>query len=292
MVLANLLRNRTPGLRFSMLEVGARPLGETEPFHALIGAFPGSTLVGFEPEAELCAELQQTAPPGVRYLPHALWERRERRPLYVTQHAMCSSLYEPDPRYIEAFMALDAQTVAKVVEVDVIDLDSVVREHAIPPPDFIKIDIQGAELNVFRGGVAALSSVLQIVSEVEFAPTYKDQPLFGDVDRYLRDRGFLFHKFSRMHGRMLKPLLLNNNPELHTQQLWTDALFVRDYLAPDNLSPDQLLKAAVLADLYGSVDLATWWLAAHDRRGGTPCRDAYIAAVSQSMTRQAPAGRS
>lgn len=285
MLLANLLRSRSTGLRFSLLEIGCRPLGEQEPFHGLVQAFPGSTLVGFEPEADLCADMQKGAPPGVRYLPHALWERRERRPLYVTRHPMCSSLYEPDPRYIEAFMALDVQTVEKIVEVEVVDLDGVVRDYGIAPPDFIKIDIQGAELNVFRGGVAALASVLQIVTEVEFAPTYRGQPLFGDVDRYLREQGFIFHRFNRMHGRMLKPLLLNNNPELHTQHLWTDALFVRDYLAPEGLEPPQLLKAAVLADLYGSIDLAAWWLAAHDQRGGAQYRDAYIAAVGQAMAR-------
>lgn len=287
MLLANLLRNQLPGVEFTLLEVGARALGEAEPFYGLLQAFPASRLYGFEPEAELCAEMQKTAPPGVRYLPHALWERRERRPLYVTKHPMCSSLYEPDPRYIEAFMALDVQAVEKVVEVDTIDLDSVVREYGIPAPDFIKIDIQGAELDVFRGGTGALASVLQIVTEVEFAPTYRGQPLFGDVDRFLRERGFLFHRFNRLHGRMLKPLVLNNNPELHTQQLWTDALFVRDYLDPDRLATAQLLKAAVLADLYGSIDLAAWWLAAHDRRGAGAYREAYIAAVGQAMARQA-----
>jgi len=190
MLLTRLLRELNTGLRFSLIEVGARQVGEGEAFYALLEAFPGSVLHGFEPEADLCAEMQATAPPGVRYLPHALWSSSERRPLYVTAHPMCSSLYEPDPRYIQAFMGLKSQALARVIEVDTIDLDTVVGRYDIPPPDFIKIDIQGAELDCFKGGSNTLRSVLQILTEVEFAPLYREQPLFGDVDRFLRDQGF------------------------------------------------------------------------------------------------------
>ena len=61
--------------------------------------------------------------------------------------------------------------------------------------DFIKIDIQGAELDVFKGGVDTLKDVVAIVSEVEFIPHYIDQPLFGDVCSFLTEKGFMFHKF-------------------------------------------------------------------------------------------------
>ncbi len=61
MILANLLRQSPPSPAFSPVEVGARPVGETAPFHALLDLFPASRLLGFEPDAERCAQLQREA---------------------------------------------------------------------------------------------------------------------------------------------------------------------------------------------------------------------------------------
>ena len=38
--------------------------------------------------------------------------------------------------------------------------------------DFIKIDVQGGELDVFKGGSKTLKNVLKIVCEVEFIQHY------------------------------------------------------------------------------------------------------------------------
>ena len=52
------------------------------------------------------------------------------------------------------------------------------------------MDIQGAELDVLQGGENVLSSVLAMVLEAEFVPLYKGQPLYGDLDAFLRRRDF------------------------------------------------------------------------------------------------------
>jgi len=84
---------------------------------------------------------------------------------------------------------------------------------------------------------------------------------------------------------MLKPVALDDDVTRHHQQLWTDAIFVRDYLNLARLEPDALLKAAVLADLYGSVDLALWWLAEHARRTGSDFRERYTRAILAAVGR-------
>ena len=63
------------------------------------------------------------------------------------------------------------------------------------PIDFLKVDIQGAELDVFKGSRETLKEILMIVSEVEFIEQYIDQPLFGDVSSFLKDFDFMFHNF-------------------------------------------------------------------------------------------------
>jgi len=287
MLLASLMRGARPELAFSLVEVGARPVGEVEPFYELLDAFPASQLLAFEPDEPLCQVLQQKAGARrIRYVASALGERRERRKFHVTRHLMCSSLYPPDPRYIEFFNALDPQILDRVIEIDTIDLDSVLVEHAVPPVDFIKIDVQGAELDVFRGGLRALETVLLIISEVEFSPTYLGQPLFGDVDRFLREHGIVFHKFGGLCGRMMKPMGIADRPSFAIQHLWSDAAFVRDFFRFDLLSPDQLLKSAVLVDLYGSPDLAARLLLEHDDREKSAFAQPYVEAVMRGASMQ------
>ena len=53
-------------------------------------------------------------------------------------------------------------------------------------PDILKLDIQGAELDVLRHGVKTLESAVIIESEVEFLELYKGQPIFGDMQVYAR----------------------------------------------------------------------------------------------------------
>ena len=62
--------------------------------------------------------------------------------------------------------------------------------------DYLKIYIQGGELEVFRNGVNKLRNSLIIHTEVEFLPMYKGQPLFSEVEMFLRNMAFEFHRFS------------------------------------------------------------------------------------------------
>ncbi len=84
-------------------------------------------------------------------------------------------------------------------------LDSFTRQNSVDEIDFIKIDVQGAELDVFKGATKALDNVVFIVSEVEFIPLYIDQPLFGDVCKYLTEN---FINSLKWLGVPLNPLLL------------------------------------------------------------------------------------
>jgi hypothetical protein len=60
----------------------------------------------------------------------------------------------------------------------------------------LKLDLQGAELSALRGLRERIADVRVILTEVEFAPLYDGQPLFGDLDVHLRGAGFrLFHLY-------------------------------------------------------------------------------------------------
>jgi hypothetical protein len=139
------------------------------------------------------------------------------------------------------------------------------------------VDVQGAELDVFQGAQRLLRNVLVVHTEVEFVPMYREQPLFADVDRVLRESGFLFHNFFGVAGRMFKPLINHNDVNaMGSQLLWADAVYIRNFMHLDQLSPTQLLKLAIiLHEVYGSLDVCAFVLQAYDRQVGDGLLDAY-----------------
>lgn len=133
------------------------------------------------------------------------------------------------------------------------------------------MDIQGAELMALQHGIETLKHTSVIQGEVEFVELYKGQPLFADVDAFLRSQGFCFLKFTYTMGRTLKPLAMQDKPyDAISQTLWGDAVYVKDFRLR-HLLDDRLLKSAafILHELYQSYDLANLFLQELDRRHGT-----------------------
>jgi hypothetical protein len=69
--------------------------------------------------------------------------------------------------------------------------------------DVLKLDVQGAELAVMRGAGGLLDDVRALDLEVEFNPIYRGQPLFGDIDAFLRARSFVLWRLGELtHCRL------------------------------------------------------------------------------------------
>lgn len=253
---ARVLRDANRSLEFNMFEIGARAIhANEEPFYRLLSLFPGSKISAFEPDEALCKKQNAKLRSGVTYFPFALGKTEETRSFYNTEDAMCSSLYEPDEELLGRYNNMDVARVKNVDSIDTIKLDQFVSHHEFGPVDFIKIDIQGAELDVFQGGVSTLGDVLTIVTEAAFIKHYIDEPLFGDVCSFLAEHQLQFQKIIGVGGRTLKPILLNNDPNLCSQQLWADVLFIRHLFEKPKLTGDQYLKIAALALLYDCLDV-------------------------------------
>ncbi len=70
-------------------------------------------------------------------------------------------------------------------------LDALVRQHHLPPPDFLKVDTQGAELQVLRGAGELLKRCALIQLECSLVAYNVGAPLIGDCIEQLRQWGFL-----------------------------------------------------------------------------------------------------
>lgn len=261
--------------RIKIVDIGAMSLGEgTEPYAALMGSVP-CDLYGFEPvEAEL-KKLQATAKPGHHFLPYVIGDG-SRRTFHECNYPMNSSLFEPNTALLAKFNNLEELIrVQKSYPVETKRLDDIPQ---LAGTDLLKVDVQGAEMLVFEGALNLLETALVLHTEVEFVSLYKGQPLFGDIDVYLRSKGFVLHQMQTA-GRAFKPLLANNDVNaMLSQFLWGDAIYVRDFMTFDTLPGPSLLKlATIMHTNYRSVDMAASALEAYDRQNKTSLQPTYIA---------------
>ena len=74
--------------------------------------------------------------------------------------------------------------------VPVVRLDDYVREQRLPSPDLVKIDVQGFEDKVLRGGKETIRQARYCLLEISFRPLYEGSPVFDDIYRQMRELGF------------------------------------------------------------------------------------------------------
>jgi FkbM family methyltransferase len=79
-------------------------------------------------------------------------------------------------------------------------LDGLVARGAVRPPDLIKLDVQGYELEVLNGAPKALEGASALICEVSFRRYYEGQALFPDVLAFLDSRGFELRAFGPSLG--------------------------------------------------------------------------------------------
>jgi FkbM family methyltransferase len=231
-------------------------------------------VVGFEPNPANCARRNAQARPGHRYLPYALGDGQVRR-FHECQNPLTSSLYRPNAPLLEKFSNLDLPVVAET-DIQTHRLDDL---DDIQDIDYLKLDVQGAELDIIQGATRLLKATAIVHTEVEFIPMYTDQPLFGDIDVALRKCGLWLHKLDGIQGRTMRPIVPNNNPFAPLSQiLWADAaVYVRSFMSFDQMPPEKLLKLAIiLHEVYASIDVAALALNRYDAMTNKGLWKAYL----------------
>ncbi|MEO3473567.1 FkbM family methyltransferase [Roseomonas sp. CAU 1739] len=271
--------------RVKVVDIGANPIDSDPPYAAMLRA-GDAEVVGFEPNRAALAVLEQRKGPLECYFPHAVGDGA-RHVLHICQAPGMTSLLEPDPAVLSLFHGFpEWGRVLATEAVDTVRLDDVPEAVGT---ELLKLDIQGAELMVLRHAEARLRDVLVIQAEVEFLPLYKGQPLFSEMELFLRGRGFVLHRFFPEVSRAVRPMMVNNDPYAGLGQLvWADAVFIRDLTRLDALSDRQLLAmAAILHDAYGAYDIVFRLLADHDRRSGAARAEPYLSGLQAPLPQAA-----
>jgi len=157
-----------------------------------------STICYFEPDPEAAEALrrgdQERGETNLKIFPVALAGSDAERTLYVTNVPTGSSLLKPGSEFGNDFVAPDYFYPMREVTVRTRPLRDVLVESGVPRADTIKIDVQGAELEVLSGlGSMLAETTLTVELEIGFPGAYMDQPGFGEIDAFMSKAGFLLY---------------------------------------------------------------------------------------------------
>jgi len=257
-----------------------------------------ATLCLFEPDAEQAAELRMTHSAidrrkNVCVFEMALSASGGEHVLYQTNVPTGSSLLKPGSDAFRDFG--DPAYFFPVVERRVLTrrLDEVLDEASIQTLDFIKLDVQGAEIEVLRGlGDRLGHSTLGVELEVGLPGGYLEQPSIGEVDEFLRARGFVLFDLRpvRLHraengDRAYYPRQIfgvHESSSTLSKRIWeVDVVYFRkaeDVIKGRNQS--ELRKLLVLYCAYGFFAEA-YHLLSH------ASTDSWVSASSKSALREA-----
>lgn len=215
--------------------------------------------IGFEPEPDAFAALAGEHRPwrSLRWLPAAVGAETGPAILNVPPDPNGASLLRHDPAIGDRYGLPHLTQDTRAIAVETVTLDEAKKRWALPPADYVKLDVEGAELSILEASPQALSAAWGIKAEASFIPCRLDQPLVADLEQFLRGRGFTLMDIQnpmRWRRRPVAPhpYAWRGEPAYsrgHIAQC--DLVFLREPLAEDGAGS---LRAALLAMALGFFD--------------------------------------
>lgn len=194
-------------------------------------------------------------------IPKALGASKGTQKLHLTRFPAASSLFPINTEVLSNYANFACHEVVGEMSVELDTLDSCMKSYQIEP-HFLKIDAEGAELDILKGGAATLAtSVLGLRAEVNFQERQLGAPLFNEIDQYLRKEGFELHGLNREHWiRKNGHFSVNSQPQV----VWADVVYFlsRDRFVESmkSLSNDKrisrLAHFVVILQCHGAHDFA------------------------------------
>jgi len=183
-----ILKNVSQNNMFTLVDIGS--MGGIEKEWKQVG--DAIKVIGFEPDKREFNKLNNSK--NHLYLNCVLFSESVDQNFYVSRQSGKSSIYRPNTEVLKVFPDIERFDIVEEVSFGaekVKNLDDVLRDNEILDADFLKLDTQGSELSILKGSQKCLNeSILGLKIEVEFLEIYKNQPLFADVDIFMRSKGF------------------------------------------------------------------------------------------------------
>lgn len=172
----------------TVLDIGANTGQFAMMIHKIL---PHAMIFSFEPIEECYNKLVEnmTDVPKFHALNFGLGDSDDEMEIHVNDFTQSSSLLPMADLHVQAFPYTANE---HIEEVKIRRLDEVARELDFDGNLLVKIDVQGYEDRVIRGGQSVISQAKVLIIETTFERLYDGQPLFKDVYDLLSNMGFSY----------------------------------------------------------------------------------------------------
>jgi FkbM family methyltransferase len=150
---------------------------------------PAAQVYSFEPQPDCYQALVKNLSPYDRFeaFQVALGDKHGEVPFFKCVYSESSSVLPMSNIHKDAFpWTAEHTTIAVPMQM----LDDWMGQIDIQPKVLLKIDTQGYEDKVLRGGLKMLKKVDYVILEVSYKAVYDGQPLFDDIYAFMRAQGF------------------------------------------------------------------------------------------------------
>jgi FkbM family methyltransferase len=188
-----------------MMDVGARG-GLDEDFLPVAWA---TNAIGLEPEPDECIRLnlKKSSPwRCTKYLPVAVGAKTGQATLHIPDNFKGSSLLPHNIDLVESYGYDTLHRTQRKLGVECLTIDAICERFNLSPPDYLKMDVEGAELDILRSANRALEGCSAIKVEVSFLEQRLHQPLMHEVTAFLLDAGYLLADIRNIHSWRRRPL--------------------------------------------------------------------------------------
>ena len=153
-------------------------------------------IYSFEPQSEAYSKLKKTSSDDPKWFVAermAVGNDDGEIEINISENSQSSSVLPILESHVSA--APDSAYIGKEIA-SIKKLDSIVREIEVEGNLFIKIDVQGFELNVLEGAKKLLQNTQGLHLELSLVNLYEGQMFMDDMVRYVGKLGFELHALS------------------------------------------------------------------------------------------------
>lgn len=238
--------------RICILDIGASGNSNVNKFNIFFSHSSGNIakIIKFDDENKIIKDKNDIV------YDNFLWSEDKTKKFYITNNQVSSSFYRPNKEVLKDFLNFTDHVVLEEKDKKVNKLDNNNFNLEI---NFAKIDAEGAELEVLKGGKNILKNCYGFEIEQQFISRFIDSPKFFEVSKYLDELGY---ELLVLNTESWKKNTRYSNIRTNIKLVWSDFIYFLSYkslikIINNNSNPKIiLLKYLSLLLLYQLHDEA------------------------------------
>jgi len=152
--------------------------------------FPGQQVYAFEPIKRTYLELEGNVAGylNIKLFNMALGSKPGNSVIHVLDRITSSSILEvsdkiDDPFFAESLKERETESIT----ITTLDIEVPLDKNV----SILKMDVQGFELEILKGGINTLNRTDLVVLEMQNHQYYKNAPMYYDLDKFMREHNFI-----------------------------------------------------------------------------------------------------